>query len=194
MYAINNTFTVQWVGPFHSLDDIWKYKKDEKALDLGLFNFYCYEARKRSNTKWESYIGIHTLNDGIDKRLNKRHEHYSKKENGYKYRNIWIGSFGNKRDQKKNKIDMVETLYIRTYRDILTDNTRKKKSQIPESICVVNLWYNKTDEIRRNRRGTISFMDDVIMYEAENNMVIKGYIPKNKNSVVRLGADVSSIQ
>ena len=180
MYSINNTYTVQWVGPFHSMDEIDIYKNNEKTIDMGYYNFYCFEAKKRVNTKWKRYIGVHHKEDGIDKRLNNQHEHYSEIKD-YKYKNIWIGTFGNKKDQKYSKIEDVETLYIRAYKDELAINDKKKKARIITSICVVNLWYNTHDVIKRNRRDTISFMDDVVFYEAESDSFFKGYLSKNRS-------------
>lgn len=118
-------------------------------------------------------MGIHKKNDGIDKRLNDRHEHFREFAN-FKDKNIWIGAFGNEDDQKPKNIDIVETLLIRTYKDELGVNDKKKKSLPQESICVINLWYNTDEVVRRNRRNTISFMDDVIVYDKENNRLLHG--------------------
>ena len=175
METINHTFTIQWVGPFDSIESLEKYKKNDKTIDLGYFNFYCFEVGYRENSKLRSYLGVHHKADGIDKRLNDRHEHYSQFKK-YKNKKIWIGSFGNDKDQTDKNIEILETLYIRTYRRELTENDRKKKATIPESICVINLWYNQVDLIRRNRRNTIQFMDDVIVYDAENRRILKGQL------------------
>ena len=180
MEVVKRTYTIQWVGPFHSSEDIKDYKYDDATIDIGYFNFYCFEARNRSNSKWRRYLGIHQKNDGIDKRLNDWHEHYRLIKD-YKYKNIWIGTFGNDRDQKdKSNIDIVETLFIRAYKDELDDNEKKKKLEPAESVCVVNLWYNIYDQVRHNRNHTISFMDDVIVWDNENHRTLKGRLSEVK--------------
>lgn len=173
MDTINCTYTIQWVGPFHSLEELNSFKWNDNTNGLDCFNFYCFEARYRSNSKWRRYLGIHKQNDGIDKRLNDRHEHFKQFAN-FKDKNIWIGAFGNENDQKPENIDIVETLYIRTYKDELVENEKKKKSLPYESVCVINLWYNADESVRHNRRNTISFMDDVIVFDRENHRLLHG--------------------
>ena len=173
MDTINKTFTIQWVGPFHSLEELNAYKRDDETNGLDCFNVYCFEARYRSNSRWRSYLGIHQKNDGIDRRLNQRHEHFKKFLN-YPEKNIWIGAFGNEKDQTPENIDIVETLFISTYKEELKENIMKKKSLPYESICVINLWYNIDEKVRHNRRNTISFMDDAIVYDEENRRILHG--------------------
>ena len=50
----------------------------------------------------------------------------------------------------------------------------KKKALPYESICVINLWYNVDEKVRHNRRNTISFMDDAIVYDEENGRILHG--------------------
>ena len=127
MDIIDKTFTVQWVGPFHSLEELNCFKWNDNTNSLDCFNLYCFEARYRSNSKWRRYLGIHQNNDGIDKRLNERHEHF-RQFISFKEKNIWIGAFGSEVDQTPENIDIVETLFVRTYRQELTENDKKKKS------------------------------------------------------------------
>lgn len=173
MDIIDKTFTIQWVGPFHSLEELNCFKWNDNTNGLDCFNLYCFEARYRSNSKWRRYLGIHQNNDGIDKRLNERHEHF-RQFISFKEKNIWIGAFGSEVDQTPENIDIVETLFVRTYRQELTENDKKKKSLPYESVCVINLWYNRNEFVRRNRRSTISFMDDVIVFDKENNRLLHG--------------------
>ena len=173
MDTINRTFTIQWVGPFHSYQKLKEYKKDDSTLSLDCFNFYYFEAKYRENANWKRYIGIHKQNDGVDKRLNSSHEHFGKYIN-YKHLNIWIGAFGNEADQTPDNAEIVETLYIRSLKDKLAENTRKKKYWPKESICVINLWYDVYDQVRRNRRNTIPFMDDVLVYDKEGYRLLVG--------------------
>ena len=173
MDTVNRTYTIQWVGPFRSYDELKGYKKDDSTLGLDCFNFYYFEAKYRANAKWKRYLGIHKQNDGVDKRLNGRHEHFGKNI-GYKYLNIWIGAFGNEADQTSDNAEIVETLYIRSLRDKLAENKRKKKYWPKESICVVNLWYDIYDQVRRNRRNTIPCMDDVLVFDEEGARLLVG--------------------
>ena len=100
-----------------------------------------------------------------------------------KYKNIWIGTFGNDRDQKdKSNIDIVETLLIRAYKEELGDNDKKKKMEPAESVCVVNLWYNIYEQVKHNRNLTISFMDDVIVYDGEVRRILKGRLSEVKGT------------
>ena len=173
MDTINRTFTIQWVGPFHSEKELKDYKKDDETNGLDCFNFYYFEAKYRDNANWKRYLGIHKQNDGVDKRLNGSHEHFGKYVN-YKYLNIWIGAFGNESDQNPTNSEIVETLFIRTLRENLVENKRKKKNWPKESICVVNLWYDTHENVRLNRRNTIPFMDDVIVFDQEGSRLLHG--------------------
>lgn len=60
---------------------------------------------------------------------------------------IWIGCFGDLRWHPNTKVEEVETFFIGYYRDLLTDNDKKKKTCLVKlpSISVVNLWYDKKE-------------------------------------------------
>ena len=74
MEEIKHTYTIQWVGPL-SYEDYKDYLKSEETISPGLFSIYYFEARIDGRYRKRRYLGIHKKNDGIDKRLNKSHEH-----------------------------------------------------------------------------------------------------------------------
>ena len=116
MEDIKHTYTIQWVGPFSSYDDYKDYLKSEETISPDLFSIYYLEAKIDGRYKKRRYLGIHKKNDGIDKRLNKSHEHFSQFVNA-KELCIWIGSFSHYNNQKEDNIDIVETLFIQAYKD-----------------------------------------------------------------------------
>ena len=74
-------------------------------------------------------------NDGIEKRLNTQHEHFKEFKDGNEVR-IWIGSLANPKHQKYKNIDLIETLFIRAYSAMLTENKGKKQKEIDSSIAL----------------------------------------------------------
>jgi hypothetical protein len=80
---------------------------------------------------------------------------------------IWIGSFANPKDQKTKNIDIVETLFIKTYSFSLNINTKKKSMLPKESVCVINMYYNTNDEPIYTKTGKPRDFDDVIIYMEE---------------------------
>ena len=167
MDYIKHTYTIQWVGPM-DYDEYKEYLNNSETLSPEYFNFYYFEARKDARCKWNKYFGIHKLNDGINKRLKTSHEHLGPfiKE-GAKDVRIWIGSFANPKDQKTKNIDIVETLFIKTYSFSLNINTKKKNMLSKESVCVINMYYNTNDEPIYTKTGKPRDFDDVIIYMEE---------------------------
>jgi hypothetical protein len=175
MEDITKTFTIQWVGPFTSLDDLRKYsKRGRKAevCDPGLFNFYYFTGRnkQRWSRKIEYYFGIHHKNDGILNRVNNSHEHLSqvREDNNF---HLWIGSFANIANQTPQNIEDVETIFIRAYKNFLSLNTRKKSKELTdlsESYCIINLWYD-TDEVPwKTKPSSVKAIDDVLVCEHDS--------------------------
>lgn len=68
METIKHTYTIQWVGPFLSYEAYRQYLKDSE-IGSDYFNIYYFQARQDARYKWHRYVGIHTLNDGIEKRV-----------------------------------------------------------------------------------------------------------------------------
>lgn len=177
MFDIKHTYTIQWVGPFYSYEEYLQYFKEEHALDQTLFNLYYFETRKDRRYKdIVRYLGIHKKNDGIKNRLKTSHEHLSKYLDN-KDMKIWIGSFGNEKDQKPNNIDIVETLLIRSHRDILSENRDKKKSLPKDSVCVINMWFDTKNNLQKYRVEK-PYLDDVILYYAEDDTFMHGSLYK----------------
>lgn len=84
---------------------------------------------------------------------------------------IWIGAFGNEKDQKEENIEDAETLFISTYgKNIFTENEKKVKAIIRESICIINLFYKTTEEPWIRKPADILFMDDVLIHETEEKI------------------------
>ena len=169
MNDIKKTYTIQWVGPFHSLGEYKVYLQREDTCDKSLFSFYYFIGNKKGKgykkTLLYDYFGIHKGND-ITSRLNKCHEHF-KDFHINENLNIWFGSFANIEDQTPSNIKEVETVFISSYKP--TENIKEINSAIDESICIVNLWYKKADEkpwIRKPQSAAPRF-DDVIIYEVE---------------------------
>ena len=98
MEDIKHTYTIQWVGPL-TYDEYKEYVKGTDTIAPSYFNFYYFEARKDARCRWRRYVGIHKQNDGIEKRLNTRHEHFSEFLDCKDLR-IWIGSFADTKNQK----------------------------------------------------------------------------------------------
>ena len=108
MEDIKHTYTIQWVGPL-TYDEYKEYVKGTDTIASGYFNFYYFEARKDARCRWRRYVGIHKQNDGIEKRLNPKHEHFSEFLDCKDLR-IWIGSFADTKNQKADRIKMVGKL------------------------------------------------------------------------------------
>ena len=108
MEDIKHTYTLQWVGPL-TYDEYKEYVKGTDTIASGYFNFYYFEARKDARCRWRRYVGIHKQNDGIEKRLNTKHEHFIEFLDCKDLR-IWIGSFAGTKNQKEDRIKMVGKL------------------------------------------------------------------------------------
>lgn len=102
MEDIKHTYTIQWVGPL-TYDEYKEYVKGTDTIASGYFNFYYFEARKDARCRWHRYVGIHKQNDGIEKRLNTKHEHFGEFLDCKDLR-IWIGSFADTKNQKADRI------------------------------------------------------------------------------------------
>lgn len=182
MEDINKTFTIQWVGPFKSLDEIKEYERDESTAYKSLFSFYFFSGHKYKQRKNKifRYFGIHKKIDKVTKRLNERHSHFLKFDNDSDL-NIWIGSFACSKDQNDERnIEDVETLFISTYDNELTENVRKTKNPPSQSICVINRWYDTKDSEWIYRKKDTAFIDDVIVYEKEYNKVLISKLKRKK--------------
>lgn len=175
MYDIEHTFTIQWVGPFKNLNDYQSYLKSECPYITDIFSFYYFYGNKKGsghprNKKDYRYIGIHTAKGGIEKRLNSNHEHLS---DFFEYE-IWIGTFANDNNRNKFNAELVESLLISTYKNILTENIKKKKSLPKESIAIINLWYRRNRQHWRRKKADIALINDTIFFEKETQMIFKG--------------------
>lgn len=179
MEDIKHTYTIQWVGPL-TYDEYKEYVKDCDTLDSGYFNFYYFEARPDARCKWHRYVGIHKENDGINYRLNARHEHFREFMDCNDIR-IWIGSFADAKNQKESKIELVETLLIQAYGKELTENKRKKVCLPSESVCLINLWFDKNERLKVYNIDRPCF-DDVVLYYGEEQMFKRGNLSRVINN------------
>lgn len=176
MEDIKHTYTIQWVGPL-TYDEYKEYVKGANTIAPGYFNFYYFEARKDARySHWYRYVGIHKQNDGIEKRLNTRHEHFSKFLD-YKDMRIWIGSFADTKNQKAERINMVETLLIQAYKNMLTENKSKKCSLPSCSVCIINMWFDKNERLKNYKIDRPCF-DDVILYYHEDKIFKRGNLSR----------------
>lgn len=178
MDLIEHTYSLQWVGPMN-YEELMDYCKNEETIGESCFNLYYFEVRKDARYKWKKYFGIHKGNDGICKRLNKSHEHLGPfLKNDAKYVKIWIGSFAKEQDQKTENVDIVETLFIRAYRDVLNDNVKKKKSLPKDSVCIINSYYDINENMAKKKSHKPETFDDVLVYYGEVNKFMHGNLTK----------------
>lgn len=190
MHDIIHSYTIQWVGPFTSDEHLKEYckegeKKNNKVAHPGLFSFYYFSGNKKwQRDRYFEYFGKHSKSDSIKKRLNKSHEHFKKFHENDNLE-IWIGSFANKKNQKDDIIDFVETIFINQYKIRLNDNEKKKAKPfvkaIQESFVIVNLWYDTNEKPYRGR-SLVPF-DDVITYESDDKRLLTGTLHKKKLNV-----------
>lgn len=173
MNDIKRSYTIQWVGPFKSDNEIATYVRrgdNNEVCHSSCFTFYYLTGvNKIGRPKLHRYFGIHHKLDGIRNRLNLRHSILStlKEDSSLE---IWIGCFGDLRWHSSAKVEEVETFFIRYYRDLLTDNDKKKKTQLSKipSMSIINLWYdtNEYPWIRKPKSAT--YIQDVMVWENDN--------------------------
>lgn len=185
MEDILHTYTIQWVGPFASYAEMkehYKVKKRREGVcsDPGLFSFYYFSGNKKWKREKEfAYFGKHGKIDSIFRRLNPRHEHYSRYHENESLQ-IWIGTLANPAHQKEDIIDFIETVFINRYKDDLEDNVKKKAKPfieaVTDSCVIVNLWYDKNEKPFK-RRMSFPF-DDVIVYEVGTGRILKSNLKK----------------
>ena len=175
MEDIKHTYTIQWVGPL-TYDEYKEYVKGTDTIDPRYFNFYYFESRQDARCRWHRYVGIHKRNDGIEKRLNTRHEHFSKFL-GSKEMRIWIGGFADTKNQKSERIEMVETLLIQAYKNLLTENDRKKRTLPSCSACIINMWFDRNERMKIYNIDRPCF-DDMVLYYHEDNIFKRGNLSR----------------
>lgn len=178
MDLIEHTYTLQWVGPMN-YEEYRNYLKQNPELGPDCFNLYYFEARQDARYQWTTYFGMHANNDGIHLRLNTAHEHLGPFiKSGAKDVKIWIGSFASFDDQKKENVDIVETLFIRAYHMRLTNNKRKTKKLPEGSVCIVNTYYNTDNLPISHKADKPSTFDDVLIYLDEADCFMHGSLYK----------------
>ena len=171
MENIEKIFTIQWVGPFDTFDSLNEYLNDKNTCDKQLFSFYYCSGSKKGkghpvSDKGFRYFGLHKAESAINKRVNRNHEHLSDFREPF---SLWIGSFSDQSQQTPQNVEIVETAFISTYGDYLTENTRKVNSRLPESICIINLWYKRDESRWAKKKTEIKLFDDVLTYEKESD-------------------------
>lgn len=180
MEDIRKIFTIQWVGPFDTFDSLNEYLNDTETCDKTLFSFYyCSGSKKGKGHPVASndyrYFGLRKAETAINKRVNRRHEHLSDFREPFA---LWVGSFSDCKQQTKENTEIVETMFISTYKDFLSENDKKKKARLKESTCVINLWY-KRDETRWGiKKPEVKVFDDVLVYEHETDIFSKGNLSR----------------
>ena len=100
---------------------------------------------------------------------------------------IWIGSFADAKNQKESKIELVETLLIQAYGKELTENKRKKVGLPRESVCLINLWFDKNERLKVYNIDRPCF-DDVVMFEKP-----RGIVPGKVFEVMQVLPDGSAL-
>ncbi len=177
MDDIKRTYVIQWVGPFKSDEEIADYVKkgdNGERCHSSCFTFYYLSGVKKiGRPKTHRYFGIHRKLDGIQKRLNYRHPILSSMKMDSSLE-IWIGCFGDLRWHSDRKVEEVESFFIRYYRDLLTDNIKKKRmslSKLP-SMSIVNLWYDKYETPWIRKPNSACFIQDVMVWEQEQDRLL----------------------
>lgn len=173
MEDIKRNITIQWVGPFHSLEEVKRHRNGAKQglfATPDCFNFYYFCGNKKRCPRRLSYryFGIHHKLDGIHNRLNTRHEHF--KDFVPDCVDIWIGALADLDIHSEDLVEDIESLFIALYNKYLTENDKKKGKRISdmkESICVINLWYDQTEKPLKSRPQSIDFFHDVIVCERD---------------------------
>ena len=123
MDDINKVYTIQWVGPFDTFDNLKTYLENPDTCDKTLFSFYFCSGSKKGKgfpVQRDSYryFGLHKADTAINSRVRATHEKQLRL-----FRepfSLWIGSISNSNMQNPQNIEDIETLFISTYRDILT--------------------------------------------------------------------------
>lgn len=170
MNDIKRSYVILWVGPFKSYNDVASYVKrgdNDEACHSSCFTFYYLTGlNKLGRPKIHRYFGIHHKLDGISNRLNLKHSILSnlKEDSALE---IWIGSFGDLRWHSNAKVEEVETFFIRYYRNLLTDNEKKKKTPLAKlpSMSIVNLWYDRYETPWVRKPKSVCFIHDVMVWE-----------------------------
>ena len=176
MEDIRKVFTIQWVGPFETFASLFEYLNDPNTCDCHLFSFYYCSGSKKGKGHPISkddyrYFGLHRSGTPIHMRVAPWHEHLKNFREPF---SLWIGSFSDSIQQTPENIEDVETVFISTYKDVLTENTQKKKATPKESICIINLCYRSNEQRWLNKKRDIKVFDDVLVYEAESMTYSKG--------------------
>ncbi len=73
---------------------------------------------------------------------------------------------------------MNEEQPLTDYRFFLSENIKKKEAHLPESICIINLWYKKDESRWGIKKPEIKVFDDVIVYEHETGIFSKGNLSR----------------
>lgn len=178
MEDIKKQYTIQWVGPFHSLEEARKHRLGAKNGEFATpdcFNFYFFRGNKKGrghkHSKFYSYFGIHKALDGYHNRLNSSHSHYREFHENENL-DIWIGALGNLEQHSPHVVEEIETIFISMYwdSDFLTENQRKTKRdirQLKSTICIINLWYDTEEKPLKSKPDSIKLFDDVIACECD---------------------------
>lgn len=176
MEDIKKQYTIQWVGPFHSLEEARKHRKgakDELFATPDCFTFYYFRGNKRGRghklSKFYSYFGIHKSLDGYHKRLNYSHEHYREFHENENM-DIWIGALGDLDQYSRGVVEEIETIFIAMYGNFLTENERKQKKSVEslkDTVCIINLWYDIEEKPLVSKRDSIKPFHDVIVCERD---------------------------
>jgi len=181
MEDINKVFTIQWVGPFNTFEAYKKYLNSEDTCQSNLFSFYCISGCKKgrgfSKDRIYRYFGAHFADSPINKRVNCSHEHLKHFREPF---SLWLGSLSDYNKQNPTNVNDIETVFISTYKDYFSENRKKKLSILKDSICIINLWYKQNESRRINKMSDISFIDDVIVYEKEENTFSIGNLSVKK--------------
>ena len=164
MDDIRKVFTIQRGGPFDTFTSLSEYLNDPNTCDCHLFSFYYCSGNKKGKGHPISkddyrYFGLHRSGTPIHTRVAPWHEHL---RNFREPISLWNGSFSDSTQQPPQ------------YKDVLTENTQKKKATPKESICIINLWYRSNEKRWLNKKRDIKIFDDVLIYEAESMTYSKG--------------------
>ncbi|MFV0398219.1 MAG: hypothetical protein ACK5JU_09445 [Bacteroidales bacterium] len=156
---MNNTFIIEWIGPFYSPDELKRWEKiNNQNYD---FNFYIITGKLKGKRSITKYCGITESKRGyIHSRFyDKSHKIHSVIRN----RNIWIGRIDDENLRVRNNFELCEHMIISYWQP---EQNTKKKAYYPQSpILLINRWFDTKKSLRIKEIYPAQELSDVIIYD-----------------------------
>ena len=159
---MTNTFVINWIGPFSSVDQLKSWEKSyNQAFD---YNFYIVTGKQKSKKEITKYCGITNSQKGyVYSRFNDKIHKVHKLCNEI---NIWIGCLTDKRLRVRENIELCETMIISYWQP---EENIKKKAYYPASpVVMINRWFDINENLRVRSIYPAQKLSDVIIYDELN--------------------------